>query len=327
MWCGGLPLSPVPQARAAEGSVAILPLQVDGQLSDTDRESLSSSLVSGFERGELSVTGPGDVTAAMPDASACANKSCYKSAAEATNSRYVVRTTVGIQDRDYQVSVELYDGKTGERVANSQDSCEICGVADAAGLLSAAAATISVKLDALAKGPASMTLTSTPDGAFVTLDGELIGTTPLERTIVPGKHVLRLSKDGYIAIEREVTFVDGVSEELNLELDKLPSRLPGRRWGFASLGVGIAALGGGVALTAIHDLPYNLDCAGENIDMNGECRYLYNTKWYGAIALVGGAALTTLGIAILLNSRKKTRKEKKTAFGIGPGSVTLQGRF
>ncbi len=329
MWCGGLPLGPLPQAHAAEegGNVAILPLQVDGQLSDADRESLSSSLVDGFKRGDLNITGPADVTAAYGRASDCTNKSCYKSAAEATGARYVVRTTVGIQDRDYEVSVELFDGKSGERVANSQDSCEICGVADAAGLLSSAAATISVKLEALAKGPASLTLTSSPGGALVTLDGEIIGTTPIERAVVPGKHVLRLSKEGYIAIEREVTFVEGVSEELNLDLDKLPSRLPGRRWGYASLGIGIAALGGGVALTALHDLPHSFSCNGENVDANGECRYLFNTKWYGAAALIGGAALTTLGVAILLNTRKKTRKESKTAFGIGPGSVTLQGRF
>ncbi|MGB1014992.1 MAG: PEGA domain-containing protein [Nannocystaceae bacterium] len=328
MWCGGLPLAPIPVAQASGDSVAILPLQVGGALSEADRQSLSTSLASGFERGSLKITGPNEVVAAMPGADGCSSKACFKSAAKATGARYVVRTTVDIQDRDYQVSVELLDGKSGDRVANSQDSCEICGVADAAGLLSAAAATISVKLDALAKGPAALTLTSSPNGALVTLDGEIIGTTPIERTIAPGKHLLRLSKDGYIAIEREVTFVDGVSEELDIELEKLPSRLPGRRWGYASLGIGIAALGGGVALTAIHDLPHSFSCSGENLDMNGQCRYLFNTKWYGAAALIGGAALTTLGVAILLNSRKKTRKEtKKTAFGIGPGSVSLSGRF
>src|SRR5690606_31464176 len=104
------------------------------------------------------------------------------------------------------------DGRSGQPVARSQQSCEICGIADAGALLQTAAATLRTKLDALTQSPASLSIASSPGGAMVTVDGEVVGTTPLERQVLTGKHVLRVSKDGYITVEREVTFVEGIAE-------------------------------------------------------------------------------------------------------------------
>jgi hypothetical protein len=59
---------------------------------------------------------------------------------------------------------------------------------------------------------------------------------------------------------------------------------------------------------------------------------LWDTKWAGAGTAIAGAALGTLGVAILLSSPKgKTKKLEddsvEARIGFGPGSVTLQGRF
>jgi hypothetical protein len=205
-------------------------------------------------------------------------------------------------------------------------------------LISTAAATLRTKLDALAQGPATLVLTSDPNGATVQLDGEIVGVTPIDRPVIPGKHVVRVSKDGYIGIEREVTFVEGVQEKLELNLDKLPSRLPPRRWGWASLAVGLVGLGAGaglmVASTPSLAPQFQPDCSGDNIDDAGNCRYLWDFRWPAFAAGVVGAGLTTLGIAVLLNSGKtKKQKGKKKdqaripSFGFGPGSVSVSGRF
>lgn len=310
----------------------VLPIVVDGELNDADQQALAAKLVEGLERGSFGIIAPGQVAAAAPEAASCASKDCYASIASKAGATHLVRATVTVQDRDYQILVELIDGATGDVLARSDDGCEICGVADVGGLLSAAAATLRTKLDALASGPATLILNSDPPDADVFIDGELAGTTPLDRPVIPGKHILRVQKDGFITLEREVTFVEGVREEMEMSLDKVPSRLPGRAWGWASLGVGVAALGGGVALTYLHDLDHDPTCAGNNVDAFGNCKFLWDTKWAGVGTAIGGAALTTLGVAILLNTRKVKAKrvdpdKAEAKVGVGFGSVTVRGRF
>ena len=261
------------------------------------------------------------------------------------------------EGRDYTVKVELVAGADGKRLAETQDGCEICGVVDASGLIDSAAATLRLKLDALSKGPASVKMTSNPQGAIVTVDGEVVGETPIERPVVPGKHLIRVSEEGYISIEREVTFVEGVNEDLNFSLEKLPSRLPGRRFGYVSLGFGLAAIGGAIGFAILDDKPYKLGgkCStsyagdpdgdfnqipGDNsITGRDECANLWRTEPFSIPLAIAGGALLTLGIVILVNSRQKTKKDGAAVtarrssprnlprFGIGPGSVSLSGRF
>ena len=329
-------------AGAQQGSkLAILPLVIEGTLSEADQATLTQSLISGLERGNFTVLAPERVVAADSGAASCSNAVCYKSIATKTSAAYIVRTVVTVRDRDYNVHVDLFSGNDGQRLVATEDGCEICGVVDASGLIDSAAATLRLKLDALSKGPASLSLTTDPPGALVTVDGEIAGTTPLSQPMVPGKHVIRISQDGYIAVEREVIFVEGVGEELKYDLEKLPSRLPGKRWGYASLAVGILGIGGGIALTALDGRNYSLDCEGANVKDPGitgdkECKYLFNTKWYGVGATIAGAALVTLGAVILINARTKTdsKSGSKRAsrpgvqqIGLGPGSITLRGRF
>lgn len=321
------------------GKLAILPLVIEGSLSEADQSSLTQSLISGLERGNFTVLAPDKLLAADSEAVGCDNAACYKSLAAKTGAAYIVRAVVTVRDRDYNVRVDLFNGSDGQRIAATQDGCEICGVVDASGLIDSAAATLRLKLDTLAKGPASFKLATDPPGALVTIDGEIAGTTPLNRPISPGKHLIRVSKDGFIALEREVTFVEGVGEELQYSLEKLPSRLPGKRWGYASIAVGILGIGAGVALTAIDGNNYSFDCEGDNVMDPGvtgkkECRSLFNTKWYGFGATLAGAALLTLGTVILVSARSKTDGTSKRAsrrglqqLGVGPGSLILRGRF
>lgn len=327
-------------AQQSGGKLAILPLVVEGSLSDADKSSLTQSLISGLERGNFTILAPDAVLAADAGAAQCADAACFKQVASKTGAAYVVRAEVIVRDRDYNVQVDLLSGAEGQRIARTQDGCEICGVVDASGLIDSAAATLRIKLDALAKGPASIKLASDPEGAIVTIDGEIAGTTPLERPIVPGKHLIRLNKDGFISIEREVTFIEGVGEDLKFSLEKLPNRLPSRRWGIASVVVGAVAVSAGVGLTAMDGQPYSLDCSGDNRrpsvvpGREYECRYLFATKWYGIATALAGAALLTLGTVILVNSRSKTDRGAaraaaggQTRLGVGAGSLILQGRF
>jgi hypothetical protein len=300
--------------QAASAKVAILPLVVEGTLSDSDRASLTEQLVGGLQRGAFAVATPEEVEATGDGK--CSKPNCMTKIAEKTGATHVVRAIVTVVDRDYDVRVELYDGSDGTTVISSSDGCEICGVSDVGGLIETQAATLRTKLDALASGPAAIVVTSDPEGAEVTLDGEAFGITPLDKSIIPGDHTIRVSKDGYISVQEQRTFVEGARETLTYELEKVPNRLPKRPWGWASLGVGIAGIGAGVALTFLHDKPFKLgaNCTGTEIDTKGECKFLFNTKWEGLAAGLVGGALLTLGIAVLVTTSKaKTKKIKGEA--------------
>ena len=354
-WGVALAATPVPHAVLAPAGagpkLAILPLQVEGGLGSSDQAELMKALMAGLERGSFNIVGPDQVLAADARAASCDNAGCYKSIAAATGAAYVVRAAVTVRDRDYSVKVELV-GADGKRLAQTEDGCEICGVVDASGLLDSAAATLRLKLDALSKGPAALKLTSNPVGALVTIDGEIAGTTPFDSPVVPGKHLIRVSQNGFISIEREVTFVEGVNEDLNFSLEKLPSRLPGRRWGYVSLGVGIVALAGGIGFAILDDRPFKFGgkCndtytgkgdtdfnnipGDQSVTGNAECAKLWRTEPISIPLAIAGGALLTLGIAILVNSRQKTVKDKTKAtasrrpkVGVGIGSISLSGRF
>ncbi len=342
------PAAPPPKSAAGpttrqEPAAAVLPLSVEGEVSDADRERLQRSLLDGLTRGAFRVIPPADVRSKAGIEGPCSDAACLTKVAEATGASHIVGGTVTIEDRDYRVALALYDGGTGSALARTEEGCEICGIADAEELVATAAATLRTKLEALARGPSKLSIASEPAGAVVTIDGEIAGTTPVERELVPGKHVVRVSKEGHISVEREVTLVEGVEEQIRFTLEKVPSRLPKRPWGYASLVIGFAALGTGVAFTALHDRPYKLGdkCSGDNVDRRGNCRYLWDTKWYGMAGVLAGAALVTLGVAVLLDTAgrkasgrkkaKKRRRKKKAAFrpsiGVGPGNVVVRGRF
>lgn len=321
----------------------MLPVEIEGELSDADRDSLTKELVEGLERGDFGVVPPEQVLSASSKAEGCAKAKCLARVASDTDATHVLRARVVVVDRDYAVEVELYAGGSGQSLAKTDESCEICGINDAGNLMETAAATLRTKLDALAKGPSTLSITSEPEGAEVLLDGEIIGVTPLERPVVPGKAVVRVSKEGFIAIEREVELVEGVAESLSFALEKVPSRLPSRPWGWVSLGTGIAALGAAAAFGYLGgtEQPYKLGggCFRSE-DAQGNCKYVWNTEWHALGLGIAAGALTTLGIAILVNSRANKkggkgelesstakRRTRRPRMGVGFGSVTLQGRF
>ncbi|MGB1700106.1 MAG: PEGA domain-containing protein, partial [Nannocystaceae bacterium] len=199
------------------------------------------------------------------------------------------------------------------------------------------AAVLRRKLDALDLGPTKLEVRTEPAGAVVRVDGEIVGTTPLERTLPSGKHRVRVESMGYISLEKEIVFVEGATETVDLTLEPLPSVLPPARWGWGALSVGLVALGGGAALAWLDRKPQNFRCSEEDgsKDADGDCEFLWNTKWFAAGSFVAGSALVTLGAVILLESRLRSRPKqeawrsspRRPRVMVGPRGVTLTGRF
>jgi len=344
-WAQPSEAAPARAPAAKSTRAAILPLVVEGDpMPDADREQLAGRLVEGLERGAFEVVPPAEILAASASAARCRSAECYTAIAKAVGASHLVLAVVKVEDRDYQVEVVLVDGSDGSQVATTDDSCQICGVAEVGDLIDTAASTLRTKLDNVAQGPASLVVSSTPVGASVSIDGELKGTTPFNAPVIAGKHVLRIALEGYITVEREVEFVEGIEDVQRFDLEKVPSRLPARPWAWVSLGVGAAALGASATLAYLDDRQFRV---GNNceVEINGQCPRLWDTDWGVLGTAVAGGALVTLGVAILLSTAKgrdkkaasgKRAKRAETArlplrerlrWGVGAGRISVQGRF
>ncbi|MDO8554006.1 MAG: PEGA domain-containing protein [Candidatus Micrarchaeota archaeon] len=61
---------------------------------------------------------------------------------------------------------------------------------------------------------------STPDGGYVSIDDVTRGQTPLSIGLVPGKHIISVTKEGYPDYKSSVITVAGETQFLNITLKK-----------------------------------------------------------------------------------------------------------
>lgn len=326
-------------ARAEEGDtvearkVAVLPLVIEGSLDADARDDLMNRLRGGLERGEFTIAPQADVE--LRAESPCDRMTCYGKLRSELGVSHLVRATVVVKNRDYEMSVELIDAESGNVIATNKDRCDICGLGEVGEQLASQGALLRSKLDSLGAGPAILVLESRPSGALVTVDGELVGTTPLERPVIAGSHVVRVDLDGYIADEREMTFVAGVTETISVDLRRAAASSKMRKIGIASLVTGVVGIAAGTVLLVLDDYGQNSPdpypewkCVDPSkVDEQGDCERLYNFSPAGGIVAAGGAALTTLGVVLLLRHRKPKASKASATATVSPTGVWIQGRF
>jgi len=84
-----------------------------------------------------------------------------------------------------------------------------------------AAAASEVQQKVLANSVVKLTVSSSPDGADIEIDGAFAGNTPSTVDLAPGEHTVSIKKSGYRTWERKLN-VTGGEIRLNAELDKAP---------------------------------------------------------------------------------------------------------
>lgn len=293
---------PEPAAEQDALRVVLLPLEVEGTLAESWRGELHQALRRGLADGNMVVVS-GPQGEALED---CRETSCITATSRDARAEGVVRARIAVVDRDYDVVIELLDSG-GETVATSEESCAVCGMAEVVALVRGQAAALRGRLLASTLDDPVLEIRSTPPGAEVRVDGTLVGTTPLRHQLPAGPHRITLDARGYSTEVREVEAAAGVRETLEVELhtDDDPRRR--RRIAGASLtGVGAGATVAGAVLWGLDSRPAPGDrCRGSNVDPQGRCRYLYDTRTMGIAVTTVGVALVATGVGLLISGRRR----------------------
>lgn len=97
----------------------------------------------------------------------------------------------------------------------------------------------------------ALSITTTPPGAHVFVDGDFAGETPVEVDLNDGTHSVRVTLHGYDEVVREVTAQSGHREDLAIEMTAIPEdQLRGPEW-YEEPITWIAVGGGVVAAVAL----------------------------------------------------------------------------
>lgn len=320
------PAAPAPAPAAPEADapkLAIAPITLSGADDPLLASQLEQDLRGGLARGRLQLLDPEAV--ARVAGGACSDDACLGRLRDQLGAAFVLRAQVTVSDRDYTLRLELVATRDLGRAAESERGCELCGLAELRALTADQAARLLAKLDALAKPPPAFEIATTPPGALVFIDGQLVGAAPVERNVLEGKHVVRVMSEGYVPEERELVAVAGLRESLQIDLRRTPEALKLRGAGWGLLFTGIPLFGIGLGLLALDGDEYRGRCTGPDVDLAGRCRFVFDTDWGGAAVLAAGALLGTAGTMLLLRTRDRGKTRLRAR--LGPTYIGLAGAF
>lgn len=341
--CTAIAVAMGPAGAGAKGPAAdrvgVMPPIFEGSQGEAWEQQLEEALLRGLVQGGLDVTGPDEV-AHKAGVDHCDNERCLGFVSQSIDAKYLVRSRISGKDKNYGFELDVVEGQTGELVATTSETCELCGIAEAAELLTKQAAGINQKLETMALGPATFTFTSKPEGARVRIDGELVGTAPLEHQLEAGEYTLEVTLPGHLPVTRKLNAVRGLEEsvDVTLQIDPDNERKPNPRSraftiaGATSTGVGVAALASGVTFLVLDERSYQAACTGGDVDIMGNCRQRYDTMLHGIVLSTAAGALLATGIGLLVVGRKARnkqghREQARLQWGVHPRGLVLSGSF
>jgi hypothetical protein len=228
----------------------------------------------------------------------------------------IVKTTVTKELGDYRIRADY--AAQGQPALSVESTCELCGVDELGESLASVGGHLRRRVTRLDEA-ATLRVTSSPEGAEVRLNGELLGETPLETEVKAGAYELSVGSEGYKTEERGVDLEPATQASFQMTL---------RRQGFKKwlpwvlLGAGGAALIPGIALIAIDQNEIQRDC---NPDIDGRCQYLYDTMPGGVTLTIAGAGLLISGATLAILWRPDRGRGKfAQRLSPAPGGLTLR---
>jgi hypothetical protein len=314
--------------RAGSPRAAAAPLAVVGELPAAWVPRLQSALGRGLRDLEVE---------SLDHGAADCDDECWSARGRATGREVVLVPSLVAHGNLFDLEMRVVDTASAEVIARRSETCKPCGRADVEALVERQAASLSDWLRTSEREHV-LVVDATPASAVVHLDGRRVATVPVDVRLPRGQHVIVVSAEGHAPRRRTFTTVRGVTEQWTVSLDPIARRPPVRRdrlWpiGWATLGTGVVALGGGATLLALHHRPYRRQCDGPDYDpKNDVCRRRYATLPYGAVlTAVGGAALATGIVLAVAGHRRRRGADRSLDLGteVSPvgASALITGRF
>jgi hypothetical protein len=132
--------------------------------------------------------------------------------------------TINVQKKD---SGSL-DFDAGDRMADKffeQVTQELAGETKQAAALKPAAAPVTIPASVVAtqvpsSAPGTVTVSTTPGGADISVDGNFVGNAPANLKLPPGRHSVAVSLDGFKTWTRDMTVLAGSKTNLDATLEK-----------------------------------------------------------------------------------------------------------
>jgi hypothetical protein len=249
---------PAAVARAERPRIAVM--EVSGPKVAPDlRERVTHAVHEGLLASGADVVDGMPAAATGPGGAPCEGNGCVTAVAKATVSGYVVRGTLEVDGRTYELRLEMLDGKSGDLIDSREDRCEICTEGEALEMAGVSASAL--KVQAFKKKTAAALAEPAPAAP---------------------KTVLEAAPPGAASVEASSRVVTGpkVTSDEHRELG----------W----IGVGVGAMAGFVGWELIR-----INGEGTCNNSGVQCQHLYDTKGWGIASIVGGAVAVAAGVLVL----------------------------
>jgi hypothetical protein len=320
------------EERPVPPKVGILPVVGGTGLSKADREHLRT-------RSRAAMLGPGVRVAddeEVAPAEECEEQACRKRSLAPHGVTYWLTTEIAGRDRMYTVQTKLWAIDADDPLADTEERCIVCGRVELAELVAAQALTMRRFVSETGSDPAAFVVDARPRSAHVEIDGTEVGKGRVHALVTPGQHQIRVTARGYDPQELTLSVTHGVTRSVKVSLThpEGPSRYH-RPLAIGAMATAAASIGVGAALMASDGRPVRRRCGPDdpqNLDADGDCRYVHQT-------LGGGVALTALGVGlasaattllVIDAGRRRRRSEEplvRLRIQVTPTRVGLVGAF
>lgn len=273
--------------------LAVVRTTFAGEVTAGHQDVFAARLVEGLAVAAFQVMSGPPVERKLGKLAHCADGDCYPDIARKLDVGYLLVGHIEESNKNYDITLELINGRTGATIGKSRERCETCGMAEAGEKVSLAAVALRKRLESLASTPSRIVINSRPGGATAIVDGGPAGRTPVEVELPGGAHRLSLALEGHHTVNRSFTVVSGVDETLNVDMFKPHGSFPYRTVGWIAVIGGVAMIGAGAYAAYIDG--QTIACRPQQQDVNGRCPLLRDTDAVAALLVGAGAAMATLG--------------------------------
>ncbi len=241
-------------------------------------------------------------------------------------SDYAVDVQVSGAARDYSLEYRLRGPRIDpERPIVVESTCELCGLSEVEDKLAADLDRLCRQVEALIEAPTTVTLRTKPGGARLRVDGDWIGRSPQVVELQPGTHELEVRLPDHSSQSRTIEVVSGVpleEEFLLLPEERPPTRRIPMAAGWVPVSAGLGLVVAGVTMIALDGNPYRGRCDGADVDVDGDCRFVHDTRTIGIGLTAAGAAFTGAGVGVVVWARRRNGQA-----GADSAGVTIRARF